>query len=80
MSANYLAVDLGAESGRIVLGHFDGERMTVEEVHRFPNVPVWVSGALWVSGVLWVSGRSRPASPGAWRPGISRAWRSIPGG
>lgn len=40
MSANYLAVDLGAESGRVVLGRFDGERMTVEEVHRFPNVPV----------------------------------------
>lgn len=40
MSANYLAVDLGAESGRVVLGRFDGGRMTVEEVHRFPNVPV----------------------------------------
>lgn len=47
MSVNYLAVDLGAESGRVVLGRFDGERMTVEEVHRFPNVPVWVSGALY---------------------------------
>jgi rhamnulokinase len=47
MSANYLAVDLGAESGRVVLGRFDGERMTVEEVHRFPNVPVWVSGSLY---------------------------------
>jgi len=36
----FLAVDLGAESGRVVLGRFEGERMTFEEVHRFPNVPV----------------------------------------
>ena len=35
-----MAVDLGAESGRAVLGRFDGERMTLEEVHRFPNRPV----------------------------------------
>jgi rhamnulokinase len=36
----YLAADLGAESGRLVLGRFEGERMTLEEVHRFPNTPV----------------------------------------
>ena len=40
MSACYLAVDLGAESGRVVLGRFDGERMSLEEVHRFPNLSV----------------------------------------
>jgi rhamnulokinase len=33
------AVDLGAESGRVVLGHFDGSRLTLEEVHRFANAP-----------------------------------------
>ncbi len=38
--AGYLAVDLGAESGRASLGRFDGERVVLEEVHRFPNVPV----------------------------------------
>ena len=37
---SFLAADLGAESGRVVLGRFDGERMALEEVHRFPNVPV----------------------------------------
>src|SRR5215210_338064 len=40
MSACYLAVDLGAESGRAVLGRFDGERMALEEIHRFQNAPV----------------------------------------
>lgn len=33
----FLAVDLGASSGRVVAGHFDGRRLTLEEVHRFPN-------------------------------------------
>jgi rhamnulokinase len=36
----FLAADLGAESGRVVLGRFEGERMSLEEVHRFPNMPV----------------------------------------
>jgi len=36
----YLAIDLGAESGRGMLGTFDGERLELEEVHRFPNQPV----------------------------------------
>ncbi len=36
----YLAVDLGAESGRVVAGLYDGSRLELEEVHRFPNVPV----------------------------------------
>src|ERR687892_1535005 len=40
MSAGYLAVDLGAESGRLVLGRFDGAHVSLEEVHRFPNTPV----------------------------------------
>lgn len=44
--AGYLAVDLGAESGRAVLGRFDGERVALEEVHRFPNVPVWLPDGL----------------------------------
>ena len=40
------AVDLGAQSGRVAIGRFDGRRLTVEEVHRFPNVPVRVRGTL----------------------------------
>jgi rhamnulokinase len=37
---NLLAIDLGAESGRGVLGSFDGQRLTLDIVHRFPNGPV----------------------------------------
>ena len=40
------AVDLGAESGRVVLGRFDGARLTLEEVHRFRNEPVLLKGRL----------------------------------
>jgi rhamnulokinase len=35
-----LAIDLGAESGRGVLGSFDGERLVLDVIHRFPNGPV----------------------------------------
>src|SRR5438034_621227 len=34
-----LAFDLGAESGRGVLGLFDGSRLELQDVHRFPNTP-----------------------------------------
>lgn len=33
----YLAVDLGASSGRLVAGLFDGKQLRLEEVHRFEN-------------------------------------------
>jgi rhamnulokinase len=35
-----LAFDLGAESGRAMVGHFDGERLRLEEIHRFSDSPV----------------------------------------
>jgi len=37
MSGTLLAFDLGAESGRGILGRFDGNRLTLEQVHRFEN-------------------------------------------
>ncbi len=40
LTSDYLALDLGAESGRGLLGRFDGETLVLEELHRFPNVPV----------------------------------------
>ena len=44
--ATLVAVDLGAQSGRVAVGRFDGERLGVTEVHRFPNVPVRVRDTL----------------------------------
>jgi rhamnulokinase len=44
--AQFLALDLGAESGRGVLGRFDGRRLALSDVHRFPNGPVSVLGSM----------------------------------
>lgn len=52
--SHYLALDLGAESGRALLGSFSGGKLSVEELHRFPNTPVRVPGALyWDILRLW---------------------------
>jgi rhamnulokinase len=54
MDAHYLACDLGAESGRLMLGALNGSRMTLEEVHRFSNSPERVDGSLrWNIPKLW---------------------------
>jgi rhamnulokinase len=42
----YLGVDLGAESGRVMAGLWDGKRIRIEELHRFPNGPVELGGTL----------------------------------
>lgn len=42
----FLAFDLGATSGRAVMGRFDGNSIKTEEVHRFPNGPVELRGRL----------------------------------
>jgi rhamnulokinase len=34
---NYVAIDLGAESGRVILGTVSNGRIAMEEIHRFPN-------------------------------------------
>src|SRR5687768_10060431 len=45
-TTNFLAFDLGAESGRAVLGRFDGEKLLLDEIHRFPNSPVRIHQSL----------------------------------
>ena len=45
MPKKHLAIDLGASNGRAILGSFDGERFTLDEVHRFPNDPVAVGNS-----------------------------------
>jgi rhamnulokinase len=48
------AIDLGAESGRVMLAYFDGQDLRMEEVHRFPNRPVLVRGhRFWNILDLW---------------------------
>jgi rhamnulokinase len=50
----YLAIDLGAESGRAMLGRLGGARLTIEELRRFPNLPVRLPGSLhWDVLRLW---------------------------
>lgn len=50
----FLAFDLGAESGRGVLGRFDGERLNLEELHRFANGGIRVlDGLHWNVLQLW---------------------------
>ena len=43
----FLAADLGASSGRVVAGLFDGQRLSLEEVHRFENGPVHATGRMY---------------------------------
>ncbi|WP_287211819.1 rhamnulokinase [Muribaculum sp.] len=41
---HYLAVDLGATSGRVILGTLDGDRLQLEELARFPNKIIRTGG------------------------------------
>ena len=45
-STHHLAIDLGAESGRAVLGRFEDGRLSLTEVRRFPNIPLTDAGTL----------------------------------
>lgn len=66
MSKVYLAVDLGAGSGRVIAGLYDGARLALEEVHRFANDPVDLP-----SGMHWdLTGLYRNA-----REGLDKAVR-----
>ena len=50
----YLAIDLGAESGRVVAGVWNGKTIRLEEIHRFPNGPVYLGDSLrWDVVRLW---------------------------
>ena len=50
----YVALDLGAESGRVMLAEFDGDRLSLSESYRFANRPVRVlDGLHWDVLGLW---------------------------
>ena len=46
MNKYYLAIDIGASSGRHILGHLENEQMVLEEIYRFPNGNVEKDGEL----------------------------------
>ncbi|MCS6834571.1 MAG: rhamnulokinase [Anaerolineae bacterium] len=49
-----IAVDLGAESGRVMRVSFDGQHFSLEEVHRFRNQPIEAHDTLyWNALRLW---------------------------
>lgn len=51
---NFLAIDIGASSGRVLLGQWDGHRFNIDEMHRFANGSTAVRGRLhWDILALW---------------------------
>ena len=53
-SQTYLALDLGAESGRAIVATFDGNKLTRNEIHCFGNGPVRLpDGIHWDVLCLW---------------------------
>jgi rhamnulokinase len=66
LGAHYLAFDLGAESGRAILGRLRAGVLDIREIHRFGNEPVRLSGALhWDVLRLWLEMRRALDSAGA---------------
>jgi rhamnulokinase len=64
----FLAIDLGAETGRAILGSLQNGRLTLEELHRFANTPVRLpTGLYWdtlrlfheIRHALFICGRER---------------------
>lgn len=46
MGNAFIAVDLGAQSGRVMLGTFTDDGFTLEQLHRFANSPITIDGVL----------------------------------
>jgi len=54
MQTYYLAIDIGASSGRHILGHVDTGKIILEEVHRFDNKQIHRNGHdCWDMDNLW---------------------------
>jgi rhamnulokinase len=54
MSTGYVAIDLGAESGRVIVGTLRDDRLQLEEAHRFLHECVWLpTGLHWDITGIW---------------------------
>ena len=66
MSPGYIAIDLGAESGRVIVGTLTDGKVVLEEIHRFPHEIVQLpTGLHWNVTYLWreiVSGLQQAAA------------------
>ena len=49
----YLAIDIGASSGRHILGWLDGGKMQTEEIYRFQNSPMRCENPDGSINLLW---------------------------
>ena len=47
MTTYYIACDLGAESGRVIVGTLNKGKLLLSELHRFPNQPIKDKGSLY---------------------------------
>ncbi|HBG11654.1 MAG TPA: rhamnulokinase, partial [Clostridium sp.] len=47
MQKQVLATDIGASSGRIMAGKYDGKRISLETIHRFSNDPVTMGDTMY---------------------------------
>jgi rhamnulokinase len=53
-TANFLAADLGASSGRLMVGRWDGSSFLLDELHRFSNAGIRLTGGLyWDALGIW---------------------------
>jgi rhamnulokinase len=58
-TTNFLAIDIGASSGRVIVGRWDGQRFALEELHRFENGPLEEGGHLhWDAARLWAEAKA----------------------
>ena len=72
MISHYLAIDLGAESGRVMLGTLENGRISLEELSRFTNKPIRDGdGIYWNVSALLEGIRSGLARAGALGKSIS---------
>jgi len=63
---SYLAIDMGASSGRHVAGMFDGRRLRLKEIYRFDNGAIEMAGSLyWDLPGLWTHVRRGLAAAAA---------------